>query len=515
MTRAVVSGTDEATTLAAPPRPPLLSITGVHKSYGGVHALRGARLVVERGGAVHGVLGQNGSGKSTLLGVLSGQVRADRGTVLLDGRALSLTSPSVALRHGIAMVSQENAVAPELSIAENILMGGRLGGTPWKVGWRATERVARTALDALGLDYEPSWLVSRLRPDQRQMVEIARAMSMNARVLILDEPTSSLSDYEVERLFAAVRRLTANAVSTIFVSHRLSEVFEIVDELTILRDGSTVAEGSIDQFTPASVVDAMVGETVVRAGRAATSRGGAGPLRLAVRGLRCAPRVTGVDLHVAAGEIVGLAGLSGCGRSELLECLFGTRRLDAGVVEIDGQRRRLRSPDAAIRAGVGFLPPDRKTQGLVLDMSVEDNLRMASTHRRHRLARPGGDRATVDRIIREMRVRTPSPATPVIALSGGNQQKIALGKWLATGSRLLLLDEPTRGVDAAARADIHRLLRDFAAAGCAVLVSSSENDELLEICDRVVVLFRGRVTATLNAERADEALIAHHAGGYE
>ncbi|WP_236796061.1 sugar ABC transporter ATP-binding protein [Amycolatopsis sp. GM8] len=514
MTRSVVSGTDQARPLAAP----LLAITDVHKSYGGVHALRGARLVVERGGVVHGVLGQNGSGKSTLLGVLSGQVRADRGAVVLDGRTLNLSSPSVALRHGIAMVSQENAVAPELSIAENMLMGGRLGGSPWRVSRRATERRARAALDALGLDYDPGWPVSRLRPDQRQMVEIARAMSLESRVLILDEPTSSLSDYEVERLFAAVRRLSTNEVSTIFVSHRLKEVFDIVDQLTVLRDGRTVAEGPIGEFTPESLVDAMVGETNVPADHTTRRDSDVGPTRLTVRGLRSAPQVTGVELGVASGEVVGMAGLSGCGRSELLECLFGIRRPDAGVVEVDGKRQRLLNPGGAIRAGVGFLPPDRKTQGLVLDMSVEDNLRMVSTHRRPRLGRPGrhgGDRTTVERIIRDLQVRTPSPATPVVALSGGNQQKVALGKWLAAGSRLLLLDEPTRGVDAAARADIHRLLREFAADGGAVLVSSSENDELLEVCDRIVVFFRGRVTAVLDARRADEAQIAHYAGGLE
>ena len=495
---------------------PYLALTDVEKSYGGVRALAGADLRISRAGVVHGLLGQNGSGKSTLLGVLSGQVRPDRGRIRLLGAEVALGSPQSALASGIAMVSQENATAPHLTVAENIMMGRRLVGRPYSVSWSRTWCRAQEALAALDLDYDPGWLVGRLRPDQRQMVEIARAMSTDARVLVLDEPTSSLSDYEVERLFAAVRRLSGRGVATIFVSHRLSEFFAIVDEVTVLRDGLTVAQGPVTEFDASSLVDAMVGEVepAVRAVVASDTAPAAGALE--IRGLVTTPDAPPVDLQVAPGEIVGLAGLSGSGRSELLECVFGARSASAGEVVVDGRSGAVRRPRAAIRAGLGYLPPDRKHQGLALNMSVADNLQMAATSRRFRLARPDARGAgRVAQVCQEMGVRSPSLAAPVAALSGGNQQKVALGKWLVADARYLLLDEPTRGVDAAAKVDIHHLLRELAGRGCGLLVSSSENDELLEFCDRIVVMFRGRVTAVLDAVEATESEVARLSGGLQ
>ncbi|MGD9734361.1 MAG: sugar ABC transporter ATP-binding protein [Solirubrobacterales bacterium] len=492
----------------------------MHKSFGGVHALRGAGLTLGGEGTVHVLIGENGSGKSTLLGVLSGQLRPDAGEILLRGRRVSFSSPAAALRQGIAMVSQETAVAPDLTVAENVLLGRGLVRRGYGIDRAASYARAREVLARLELDYEPTRLVGTLRPDQRQMVEIARALSTEAKVLILDEPTSSLTDDEVEALFAAIRQLKAHGVTTLFVSHRLPELFAIGDEVTVIRDGRTVAEAPIAEFDTRSLVDAMVGEAGEEPARPARRRpagGGEAPV-LGVRGLRVAGALDGVDLDVGAGEIVGMAGLVGAGRSELMEVVFGARRADSGEITLDGKPLHARGPRAAIARGVGYLPADRKSQGLVLMASVGVNLTMVQTHDRPRFAVPraSAERATASGICEALQVRAPSLAAPAGSLSGGNQQKVALGKWLARPPRLLLLDEPTRGVDVAAKAEIHGHLRDLAASGVGLLVSSSENEELIELCDRIVVLFRGRVAATVggDGELVSEAELVRLAGGH-
>ena len=501
-----------------PPAGAPLAVRAVEKRYGGVHALRGARMTIGAPGVIHGLIGENGSGKSTLLGILSGEQTPDRGQVYVDGAPVAFTSPLAALRRGIAMVSQETALAPDLSIAENIFLGRRMVRRPWGIDWRRTRREASAVLARLQLDYAPGRLVRTLRPDQQQMVEIARALSLDARVLILDEPTSSLSDDEVAALFATVRGLRADGVSTIFVSHRLKEMFALVDEFTVLRNGETVAEGPASSFDEDSLVAAMVGEataltrTVERARPAATD---ADQPVVSVRGLSVPGVLADVDVEVKPGEIVGLAGLEGAGRSELLEAVFGLREPVAGSVEVGGERLRARGPRDAIRRGIGYLPPDRKVQGVVLKRSVAENLTMVVTSNLHRLRPPRARdaRSTMDRMYDVMRIRAASPGAAVSTLSGGNQQKVALGKWIAADRRVLLLDEPTRGVDVGAKAEIHHLLRAAADRGLALLVSSSENDELLRLCDRIVVMYRGAVVASLPAERATEPLLASYAGG--
>jgi ABC-type sugar transport system ATPase subunit len=352
------------------------------------------------------------------------------------------------------------------------------------------------------------------------MVEIARALSMDARVLILDEPTSSLTDDEVAALFAAVRSVTAHGVSVIFVSHRLTELFDLSDELTVLRDGRTAAAGPISEFDVNSVVDAMVGRSGAwskepKSASSVALDGGAPPA-LAVEGLEVSGVLHDITFDVHEGEIVGLAGLLGAGRSELLEAIFGVRPLVSGEVRLFGEPHAPTNPRDAIGRGLGYLPPDRKVAGLVLGRTVAENLAMVATADAGRLRSPNG-RGTadvVDRVMASMHVRAASPHVPVGTLSGGNQQKVALGKWMAAGSRILLLDEPTRGVDVAAKAEIHQLLRASAADGVALLVSSSENDELLELCDRILVLYRGRIVASLPVNDANEALLGRYAGGH-
>jgi ABC-type sugar transport system ATPase subunit len=345
------------------------------------------------------------------------------------------------------------------------------------------------------------------------MVEIARALSMDARVVILDEPTSSLTDDEVAALFRVVRALRGDGVATIFVSHRLPEVFEIAERVTVLRDGRTVGEAAAADLDRGRLIELMVGRAL--ADLEPPPAAGSGEAALSVRGLSLPGAYADVDLDVAPGEIVGLAGLVGAGRSELLETLFGLERPRSGSIHVGGTPRSFRSPRHAIAAGVAFVPADRKLQGLVLEMSVRENLVMAATASltRARTPSPRRELDIVRRAFDRMRIRAHSTRAPVATLSGGNQQKVVLGKWLATRPRVLLLDEPTRGVDVGAKSEIYRLLFEAAEDGVAILVSSSENPELLTLCDRILVMFRGRVAAELSRGGASEATIAHFAGG--
>jgi ABC-type sugar transport system ATPase subunit len=493
--------------------PPLLVADAIHKRYGGVHALRGARLAV-RPAEVHALVGENGSGKSTLLKILSGQILADGGTVTMAGERVSFRRPTDALRSGIATVTQETTLAPDLSVAENVFLGRRLARRGPLVDWRTTRRRAVVALHRLGLDVDPSWPVRRLRPDQQQLVEVARALSIDARVLILDEPTSSLTDDEVSVLFRVVRRLRDEGVATIFVSHRLQEVFLLADRLTVLRDGRTVGEARTGEIDRARLIELMVGRALVELEPPpAQERGDAA---LSIRGLSLPGAFAEVDLDVAPGEIVGLAGLVGAGRSELLETVFGLLRPSSGTIRVGGSAGPRRTPRRSIAAGVAFVPADRKLQGLVLEMTVRENLVMSSTARLARLRVPTARRELpiVRNAFERMQIRARSARVPVATLSGGNQQKIVLGKWLATQPSVLMLDEPTRGVDVGAKSEIYRLLFEAAETGVGIVISSSENPELLTLCDRIVVMFRGRVAAELSREEASEARIAHFAGGH-
>jgi ABC-type sugar transport system ATPase subunit len=491
---------------------PILRAERVHRRFGGVHALRGAELTVYPG-EVHALVGENGSGKSTLLRILSGQLQPDGGELFLAGRDGPFRSASEALQSGVVTVSQETTLVPDLSIAENIFLGHRMPRRAGVVDWRATRREAAAALGRLGLALDPARTVRHLRPDQAQMVEIVRALSLDARVLILDEPTSSLTDDEVEALFAAVRRLRDDGAAVVFVSHRLHEVFALADRITVLRDGRTVGSAPAAELDRQSLIALMVGGALEDVDAAAHEADGEDVV-LRVRGLSRTGAFAGVDLTVARGEIVGLAGLVGAGRTELLESVFALNRAE-GEIEIGGRRASYRRPADAIRDGVALVPADRTRHGLVLGRSVHENLLMAVGARGMRLRRPSPRReaALVGAAVDQLQIRAHSPRVAVSTLSGGNQQKVLLGKWLETKPRLLMLDEPTRGVDVGAKAEIYRLLFEARAQGIGVLVSSSEIPELLTLCDRIVVMFRGRVAASLGREQASEALIAHYAGG--
>jgi ABC-type sugar transport system ATPase subunit len=490
-----------------------LSVTGIHKRFGGVHALRGADLAVRRG-EVHSLVGANGSGTSTLLNILSGQVAPDAGTIVLDGAPVRFRDPARALASGIATVTQETTLVPELSVAENILLGPRKVRRWFGIDWRASRRRAAEIQKLLGAEFSVDDRVSELPPDQQQLVEIARAISMNARVLLLDEPTSSLTEAEVESLFDLVRSLKSRGMTTIFVSHRMNELFALADRLTILRDGRTVEVGEIDSYDPERVIERMVGAAPAPV-NAPNPDGDARESALRVRGLSVPGRVHDATLTVGAGEAVGIAGLTGSGRTELLEAIFGMRRPAHGHIEVAGTELRQGQVAHAIEHGLAYVPGDRKNQGLVLSMTVTENLMMATTSGRMRLRVPSRarERAETGDLATRFGIVAASPDVACATLSGGNQQKVVIAKWMRGSPRVLLMDEPTRGVDVGAKREIYRLLAAAREAGVGILVSSSETEELLLLCDRILVMTRGRIVASLDRTQATEATLAHYAMG--
>lgn len=492
-----------------------LTATGLHKRYGGVRALCGVDFVL-RAGEIHGLIGENGSGKSTLLKILAGQLAADQGRLALDGRDVRFADAARAMAAGIATVTQETTLVPDLSVAENIFLGPRKPRHWYGIDWRGTRGRAEQILARLNLDVDPRRPVGRLRPDQQQMVEIARALSMDARVVILDEPTSSLPDDQVAALFDAVRALRDQGVAVAFVSHRINEMFDLVDRLTILRDGLVAGSGPVGDYDRQRLISLMIGRELEELQSDCEPHSASDPV-LRVSGLTVPGLVQDASLEVEKGEIVGLAGLVGAGRSSLLHGVFGMEPSATGRIEIDGTPTPTGGgPLAAIGHGVGYVPADRKTLGLVLDMSVQENLLMARTCRSWRLGRPRrrADLRAVGETMERFRIVAASPASPVVRLSGGNQQKVVVAKWVATDPKVLLLDEPTRGVDVGAKAEIYKMLTAIKDTGVGILISSSETPELKLLCDRILVMHRGRIAASLGREEATETLIAHYAMGH-
>ena len=471
----------------------LLALRGIAKSFGGTTALADAGFEL-RAGEVHALVGANGAGKSTLSSIISGHLRPDSGEILLDGMAVQLTGARDAIRHGIAMVTQETSLAPDLSVLENIMLP-RLG-MPGRLNWRAMRAQAQALLAEMGQSegLRLDRLVGDLSIGQRQLVEILKSLALGSRVVIFDEPTAPLSPHESEHLFEIMRRLAAQGRGLIFVSHRLEEIFGVTDRVTVLREGRVVAAGRPTRtLTQGELVGLMVGRELrdVYGDKAQVSPKGAVVLR--VSHLAAPPAVRDVSFEVRAGEILGLAGLVGAGRSETLETIFGLRRPAGGSVELNGKLFAPRAPREAIRAGVGFVPEDRRGQGVVPDFSVRENLLLA-----HLGAHRGTGRAYAgrDAKVRSLLAMLGMPErrmldANLLNFSGGMQQKIILARWLLLEPRLLLLDEPTRGVDIGTRASIYALLRQIAAEGVACVVVSSDFEEVIGLADRVVVLSDG------------------------
>ncbi len=473
----------------------LLALRGIAKRFGGTAALAGAHFDL-RAGEVHALVGANGAGKSTLSRVISGHIQPDEGEILLGGAPVRFAGSRDAIRAGIAMVTQETSLAPDLSVLENIMLP-RLA-MPGRLRWRALREQAGALVAELGQEAGLALdaAVGSLSIGQRQLVEILKALALGSRILILDEPTAPLSPHESERLFAIMRRLAGQGRGLIFVSHRLEEIFGITDRVTVLREGRVVAAGrETRELTQGELVRLMVGRDLddVYAQGGAAAASDAGRVVLRVAGLACPPHVRDVSFEVRAGEILGLAGLVGAGRSETLEAIFGLRRRAAGTVELDGKPFAPTGPRGAIRAGVGLIPEDRRGQGIVPDFSVRENLLLAhlGAHRGPTLAY--GERSeAVGRLLAllELPERRLLDAS-LLTFSGGMQQKVILARWLLLGPRLLLLDEPTRGVDIGTRSSIYALLRRIAAGGVACVVVSSDFEEVIGLADRVVVLSDG------------------------
>ena len=492
--------------------PLLLRMEGIEKKFSGVSALIAASLEIARG-EVHALVGQNGAGKSTMIKILTGAYRKDAGEITFDGKRVEFASPEAAQRGGISTIYQEINLIPYRSVAENIF----LGRAPRRFGlldWPRMNREANELLRRFDVKIDVQEPLFVYNTAIQQMVAIARAVSFQAKLVIMDEPTSSLADHEVKILYGVIRQIRAAGISVVFVSHKLDELYEVCDRVTVMRDGRTVNTSKMTEITKLELVAAMLGrdiQTVRREGQ--TSFHGKGHATdhtlITATGLRAGTKVRDASLSVRAGEIVGLAGLLGSGRTEVARAIFGTDQPDAGTISMEGKPVAFREPIDAINRGIGFCSEDRKVEGIIPEMSVRENLTLAILPR---LARSGvvdeaKQREIVDRFVERLGIKTSGPEQKIRELSGGNQQKVLLARWLCMDPRLLILDEPTRGIDVGGKADIQTLIRELADAGLGVLMISSELEEIIEGSDRVFVLRDGRTVADLPRSALSEMAV--------
>jgi ribose transport system ATP-binding protein len=485
----------------------LLEMRHISKSFPGVQALCDVSLTCAAG-EVHALVGENGAGKSTLVKILAGAETPDAGQILLDGRVARCVRPHDAQRQGISIIYQEFNLLPELTVLENIYLGRERHLVPGILDWAAMVRDAEGTLARLGIALDVHARVADLSVAQQQMVEIARALSRQARVVIMDEPSTVLAGHELERLFAMIAALKAQGVAIIYISHRLEEVFRIADRATVLRDGQVMATLNPAETTRAALIRLMVGREVQESERGDGSRGEREPV-LEVHGLCAEGFLRDISFTLHRGEILGVAGLVGAGRTTLARALFGAASVTSGHITVRGRTLVPGDPAAALRAGLALVPEDRKSQGLVLNLSVAQNISLPHLGRltdgpllsHHR------QEALVSGAIRDLAIRTPTAAQEVRYLSGGNQQKVVLAKWLVAQPQVLILDEPTRGVDVGAKAEIYAIIRALARHGTAILMISSELPELLRMADRILVMHEGRLTGEVTAAEATEEAI--------
>ncbi len=493
---------------AAEKGPPLLELRGVSKTFPGVKALDDVSFAVWPG-EVHMLLGENGAGKSSLMKVLCGAYRADAGEYFHKGEKVEIRKPADARALGIAVIFQEFSLVPYLDVAQNIFLGREFPSRiPGLLDRRRLYAEAQKVLDLIGLEIDPRTKVHTLGVAQQQMVEIAKALSQNARILVMDEPTAALSDRETERLFAVMRQLQEKGVAIVYISHRMAEVFALGDRITVLRDGKLVGRAMPGETSPDELVRMMVGRNVDMSypRRFATEQG---PVVLEVSGLSAKSGIADINLKVRAGEIVGLCGLVGSGRTEVARAIFGADEVTAGEIRIFGEKTT-GGPDASARIGVGLIPESRKSEGLALIRSVADNLAVAGLPKLfpNMLFSPGKARRAADDVIARLRIATPSANQNVAVLSGGNQQKVVIGKWLAAGTRLFIFDEPTRGIDVGAKSEIFALIDQLVAEGAAVLMISSEQAEIVHVCDRAYVMRGKRIVGELaRADLSEENIV--------
>ena len=487
-------------------------LTDITKQFGATQALAGVSLEL-RAGEVHALVGENGAGKSTLVKILAGVHQPDSGTIRIGGEPTVIAGPAHARALGIAVVHQEPRLFPDLSVAENVYIGHAPTGPLRTVNWGATRRAAKALFEELDVRFDVQAPVRGLSMADQQLIEIAKALSVDAGVLILDEPTASLSAHEVERLFTIVRGLRDRGVAILFVSHRLGEVFDLCDTATVFRDGRHVITTATSELTTADLIRHMVGRTVSLFPKVETA---VGDVLLEVDGLSRAGEFADVGFWVRSGEIVGMAGLVGAGRTEIARVLFGIDRRDAGEVRLRGKPVEFSSPSQAMAAGVAYLPEDRHQDGLVLDFSIAENVTLPILPRLfpRLFTRSSVERAVARDYTEQFNVRMTGVDQLVGALSGGNQQKVVLAKWLASKPTVLILDEPTRGIDIGAKVEVHRIIAELAASGLAIVLISSDLPEVLAMADRILVLHEGRIRAEIPRSSATEESVMYAATGH-
>ena len=490
---------------------PALAIAGLEKSYGATRALDGASLVV-RSGEVHGLIGQNGAGKSTIIRILAGLTAPDAGTIAIGGVPVGRLTPRLLDGLGVHLIHQEQLLVPGFTVAEALFVGHELRRGPFLAGGRMRRAAEAAIASRFGIALAGHRLVSTLSAAERQVVQITRALLREARVLVLDEPTASLVRTEADRLFGVIRRLRETGTAIIYVSHYLEEVRALCDAVTILRNGRAVATVDPAATPVAAMVSLMIDRALADLFPARDASPGAPGLE--VRGLGRAGHFAGINLTVRRGEIVGLTGLVGSGAKAVIEALFGLAPADTGTILVGGRAVRIRTPGDAVAHGLALVPEDRRDQGVSLDTSLLENVSLASLSRRSRLGLVdrGRERVEARRLIDRLGITSPGPDVPVRALSGGNQQKVVLAKWLGAGSTVYLLDEPTVAVDVAAKAEIYRLLGELAGNGAAILILSSDLLELRGLADRILVMARGRLVREVAGAEADVGVLLQGAG---
>jgi rhamnose transport system ATP-binding protein len=503
-TRGGVAGASEAV--------PLFRLDRVTKRFGGVVAVEDVAFDL-RPGEVHALVGENGAGKSTLMKIVDGLYDPDEGTVEVGGEAASFSSPRDAEAAGIAMIPQELDLFPELSVAENLFVGRKRPRTRWGgLDWEAMRAEAHKRLGSLGVRLDATAAVKRLSAAEQQIVAIARALVGEARAVIMDEPTSALTEREARQLFGIIKDLTAADVGVVYISHRLEEIFEISDRITVLRDGHHIETAPASELDAEELVRLMVGRPLNEL--FTRSQSSPGETALEVRCLTRDREFEDVDLVLRRGEILGLAGLVGAGRTELAQAIFGIRHPDSGEIFVEGEEVKIHSPQTAMERGIFYVPEERRSQGLILPFSIKNNITLSILDRIARLGFvPRSERGIADRYMKELSIRGAGASDPVSRLSGGNQQKVVVAKSLAREPNVLLLDEPTRGVDVGAKSEIYRLMDDLAEEGKAILLISSELEEVLSMADRVLVMREGRISGEFSRDEATQEKVMTAATG--
>lgn len=490
----------------------LIELENITKSFAGIHALTDVHFDLHEG-EVHALCGENGAGKSTLMRVLGGELRPDAGRILIDGEETRLTGPTDAIRRGISVIHQEMALAPDLTVAENIC----LGDLPVAINWRRLNAKAKALIDRLGFSISPGEQVSDLSVAHQQVVEIAKALSRDVKVIVFDEPTAVLSTGDATRLLQIIKDLRAAGVGVVYISHRLEEIYQIADRITVMKDGRRAGTVTPEKTPVNELIRMMVGRPLSQLfGEKPKTE--IGEEILNVDNLSLPNGVRDVSFTIRRGEVVGLGGLVGSGRTEVARAIFGADPISGGTLLLHGKPYRPRSPRHAVRCGIGLVPEDRKGQGIVLDLEIRKNATMARTGpvTTAGFIRGNAERSVVNRLIESLRIKLDSMNDPVSSLSGGNQQKVVLAKWFNVDPDLIILDEPTRGVDVGAKTEIYSLIHRLASEGKAVIVISSEHAELFGLCDRVLVMGEGRLRGTLMPEDfEEEKLLTLSMGGSE